>query len=212
MSTSPGILDDVARYYTDKLRQHGTTPAGVDWRDARSQEMRFDQIARVIASPGSSVIDFGCGFGAMLPYLRSRGFIGGYLGIDVSSDMIEAARNLHHGDGGARFLTGGQPDTPADHAVASGIFNVRLGHGETEWAEYVEATIEAMDRVARMGFAFNCLTSYSDAEKMRPDLYYPDPCRLFDLCKRRYSRHVALLHDYGLWEFTIVVRKPAKEG
>ena len=42
---------------------------------------------------------------------------------------------------------------------------------------------------------------------MRPDLYYADPCRLFDLCKRRYAKNVALLHDYGLYEFTILVRK-----
>ena len=57
------------------------------------------------------------------------------------------------------------------------------------------------------GFAFNCLTSYSDAHKMRDYLYYADPCALFDLCKRRYSRYVALLHDYKLYEFTILVRK-----
>ncbi|REM56201.1 class I SAM-dependent methyltransferase, partial [Mycobacterium tuberculosis] len=49
--------------------------------------------------------------------------------------------------------------------------------------------------------------SYSDASKMRDDLYYADPCALFDLCKRRYSKSVALLHDYGLYEFTILVRK-----
>ena len=42
---------------------------------------------------------------------------------------------------------------------------------------------------------------------MRPDLYYADPCFLFDYCQRRYSRWVAVLHDYGLYEFTIVVRK-----
>lgn len=32
-------------------------------------------------------------------------------------------------------------------------------------------------------------------------------CALFDLCKRRYSKNVALLHDYGLYEFTILIRK-----
>ena len=41
---------------------------------------------------------------------------------------------------------------------------------------------------------------------MRPDLFYADPCWLFDQCKRRHSRDVALLHDYGLYEFTILVR------
>jgi hypothetical protein len=53
----------------------------------------------------------------------------------------------------------------------------------------------------------NCLTGYSDDDKKRDYLYYADPCRLFDLCKRRYSRQVALLHDYGLYEFTVLVRK-----
>ena len=56
-------------------------------------------------------------------------------------------------------------------------------------------------------FAFNVLTSYADPDRMRPDLYYADPCFLFDYCQRRYSRWVAILHDYGLYEFTVVVRK-----
>jgi hypothetical protein len=42
---------------------------------------------------------------------------------------------------------------------------------------------------------------------MRPDLYYADPCFFFDYCQRRYLRRVAVLHDYGLYEFTVVVRK-----
>jgi hypothetical protein len=64
-----------------------------------------------------------------------------------------------------------------------------------------------MHRVTRHGFSFNCLTAYSDPDKIRPDLHYADPCALFDLCKRKFSRNVALLHDYDLYEFTILVRK-----
>ena len=30
---------------------------------------------------------------------------------------------------------------------------------------------------------------------------------MFDLCKRRFSTRVALLHDYPLFEFTVIVRK-----
>ena len=51
------------------------------------------------------------------------------------------------------------------------------------------------------------LTSYSDADKKRDELHYADPCAIFDLCKRKYSRNVALYHDYSLYDFTIVVRK-----
>jgi hypothetical protein len=42
---------------------------------------------------------------------------------------------------------------------------------------------------------------------MRPDLYYGDPAFFFDHCKTHYARDVALLHDYGLYEFTLLVRK-----
>ena len=51
------------------------------------------------------------------------------------------------------------------------------------------------------------LTKYSDKEYMRDNLYYADPLFIFDYCKRNFSKQVALLHDYGLYEFTILVKK-----
>ena len=121
--------------------------------------------------------------------------------------MIRSAELRYQGIPQALFVLSSQPDGAADYGVASGIFNVRLGRSDAEWRAYLEATLDNLDRTSRLGFSFNCLTSYSDAEKMRDYLYYADPCALFDLCKRRYSRNVALLHDYGLYEFTILVRK-----
>ena len=72
---------------------------------------------------------------------------------------------------------------------------------------YLPATLDELDRTSRRGFAFNCLTAYSDRERMQSHLHYADPLALFDRCKRRYARNVALLHDYGLYEFTLLVRK-----
>ena len=99
-----------------------------------------------------------------------------------------------------------RPPAPADYSVASGQFNVRLQHSADAWHAYVVDTLDLLHECSRLGFAFNCLTSYSDPERMRADLHYADPCALFDLCKRRYSRKVALLHDYELYEFTMLVR------
>ena len=85
--------------------------------------------------------------------------------------------------------------------------NLKLEADEETWTRYVLDQIAKLDALGENGFAFNMLTSYSDAEKRRPDLYYGDPCFFFDHCKRAFSRDVALLHDYGAWEFTIIVRK-----
>ena len=202
------ILEDVAGYYSRKLAEHGQTPQGVDWNGAASQLLRFEQLCRII-TPGESysLNDLGCGYGALCEYLDEQFSGGAYNGFDVSEDMVSAAQQRFSAHVNARFVCAGEPDQVADFGVASGIFNVRMGHSEAEWFSYIESVLEVLDRTSRKGFAFNCLTSYSDVERMRDDLYYADPCRLFDICKRRYSRNVALLHDYGLYEFTILVRK-----
>jgi SAM-dependent methyltransferase len=205
--TDGRILGDVAAYYADRLSCFGPTPAGVDWRDAASQATRFDQLLRLLDGPGASLVDLGCGYGALLGHARQAGFRGHYHGVDVAPEMIAAAAAAHGDDPAASFAVGAAPAVPADFAVASGIFNVRLGHAAAIWQDYVAATIATLDAAGRQGFAFNCLTAYADADRMRADLFYADPCVYFDLCKRRYSRQVALLHDYGLYEFTLIVRK-----
>jgi SAM-dependent methyltransferase len=202
------LLSEVADYYSSKLAQHGETPRGVDWNGEESQNLRFEQLCKIIEGTDSfSLNDLGCGYGAFYAYAAQRYPKLAYSGIDVSSDMIRAASVRHHGDSHTRFIHGVEPDALADYGVASGIFNVRLGRSDAEWLEYLQTTLDVLARTSREGFAFNCLTSYSDQGKMRDYLYYADPCQLFDLCKRHYSRQVALLHDYGLYEFTILVRK-----
>ncbi|MCX7111130.1 MAG: class I SAM-dependent methyltransferase [Proteobacteria bacterium] len=202
------LLFEVAEYYSAKLATHGETPSGVDWNSQESQVLRFEQLTKIIRqAQGFTLNDLGCGYGALFDYLASCHRTFAYHGCDVSVDMIQTARTRYANKPNVRFAVTSEPPNIADYSVASGIFNVRLGRGEAEWRDYLEATLDVLDRNSRWGFSFNCLTSYSDEAKMREHLYYADPCALFDYCKRRYSRHVALLHDYGLYEFTILVKK-----
>ena len=209
VNRKPGeFLHEVADYYSAKLAQHGETPHGVDWNGDESQVLRFEQLVKVIDQKNAfSINDLGCGYGALFDHLASSYQMFTYNGCDISADMIRAASERYIGVKNARFATACEPPDAADYSVASGIFNVRLGVSDALWCDYIEATLDVLHRTSRRGFAFNCLTSYSDADKMRDYLYYADPCALFDMCKCRYSRNVALLHDYGLYEFTILVRK-----
>lgn len=202
------LIGPVVDYYEDKLAQFGETARGVDWNSDESQMLRFEQLSRIFDVRNSfSVNDLGCGWGAYFEYLTAHHRNFNYVGIDVAEAMVHAARRRFAGEARARFDHGSVPSGLQDYTVASGIFNVRFDCSDVQWFEHLCATLDVLDRASRLGFAFNCLTAYADADKLRPDLYYADPCALFDLCKRRYSRHVALLHDYGLYEFTILVRK-----
>lgn len=202
------LREQVREYYEGKLKTHGLTPAGVDWNSQASQELRFDRLAMLWGTDRSaSVLDFGCGYGAMLAWLRGRGATAPYIGFDLSAEMIAAATRMAADAEVSNwtFTSDWAALAPADFVVASGIFNVKMGTPEPEWHDYLIATLDDMARLGRRGFAFNALTSYSDLDHRRSDLYYADPLELFDYCKRRYSRFVALLHDYPLYEFTMLV-------
>lgn len=200
-------LRDIPGYFAETLRQHGATAKGVDWNGEESQRVRFRQLSTIIAREDAfSLNDLGCGYGAYYDFLAGRYADFSYAGFDITPEMLRAAEGRLAGKKNVRLALAAEPDTEADYTVASGIFNLRLGVSDADWLRYIERGLDTMARASRLGFAFNCLTAYSDPPKMRPDLYYADPCALFDRCKRLYSRNVALLHDYSLYEFTILVR------
>jgi SAM-dependent methyltransferase len=207
MATDNSILSQVGDYYTGKLATHGSTAQGVDWNSADSQQLRFEQFSRLWQSAAQfSLNDLGCGYGALYDYLAGQKRTVDYLGLDVSAAMIEEASRRTVGQKSCAFVRSSFFPRAADYCVASGIFNVKLGTADEVWKAHVLATLAEMDRASRAGFAFNCLTRYADPDRIRSDLYYADPGALFDHCKR-IARNVALLHDYGLYEFTVVVRK-----
>jgi SAM-dependent methyltransferase len=202
------LYSDISRYYAERLRIFGASPQGVDWKDEASQLLRFNQLTKLLPETGDYLLlDYGCGYGALLDYLRRQGNTCHYLGVDVSEEMIETAARLHSNDHRARFCHGTAIPTEVDYILCSGVFNVRLNRNDEEWQNYLIETLQAFATTARRGFAFNLLTAYADKDKLRPDLYYADPCFLFAWVMREVSRHVVLLHDYPLYEFTLLVRK-----
>jgi SAM-dependent methyltransferase len=205
----PPILQRVASYYSGCLREHGETARGVDWNSTEAQELRFRELLRILPedATGFSILDYGCGYGALVDVLSARGAPFRYLGYDISHEMVDRARRRHEGRPECVFGTGLETLGIADFAVASGVLNVKLDIPVGEWHEHVARCLEELHAVSSRGFAFNALTTYSDPDRMIEQLFYADPAETFDYCKSHFSRNVALLHDYGLYEFTVLVRK-----
>jgi Methyltransferase domain len=206
MMTSDRALEHISKYYGEKLRNHGATAAGADWRDQTSQELRFSELVKITeGATAGQLVEIGCGWGAFPQWAVRRGCTFKYTGYDISKEMIQAAKETCKDLPDVDFRWGSSQFQSADWVIASGIFNVRLDTSDAEWRDHVDATIDEMALASRQGFAFNCLSGFSDPHRKAQYLYYPYPGEMLDAVMRRYGRHVALLHNTKLYEFTILV-------
>jgi SAM-dependent methyltransferase len=206
-AVNSSIINGVAAYYTSKLAQHGATSRGVDWNGQDSHELRHRQFLRLLSdAPDASVLDLGCGFGDFLRFLRAEGHRGPFIGYDIAADMVAEASRLYGEGEDRQWRVGARPSETVDFAIASGIFNVKGDVSTEAWVRYVLETIDVLAGAGRRGFAFNVLSLSSDPDRRAANLYYADASEMLSWCLRRYGRSVALLQDYGLYEFTVIVR------
>jgi SAM-dependent methyltransferase len=187
--------EDLARiqhHYAQLLREHGDTARAAAWRDRQSQERRMAILAQVGDLRSAKILDFGCGTGHLLAFLRSEvDFRGEYVGYDLSPDLVARARRKFRG---ARFerrniLSEGVPED-FDYVLISGVFNQRLGDN---WRP-MRGILRQLFAHCRKALAFNALSTYVDF--FDPRLFYVSPERVFRYCKQKLSPRVCLRHDY----------------
>ena len=132
------ILDHVNSYYSDKLKQFGPVAQGADWKSLDSQFLRFDQLCKLLpSSERFSILDYGCGYAALISYLRERGFVFDYRGFDISEEMLIEGRKLYGSGPDIQFFQDENTLEPVDYTFASGIFNVKLETSAEEWTKYI---------------------------------------------------------------------------
>lgn len=186
-------MTDQLQHYRDLFRSHGDAAQSVQHYDAASQRNRFRVLAE-FASAHGSVVDVGCGLGHFCTYLRELGFRGRYLGLDFVPEFIEHASRKHAGDPAARFqafdMTRDAYPEGEDVYVICGVFNNRQVDSE----QFLYETLRKVFRASRKGVAFNALSTYVDYQDA--SLFYADPLKVLDFCKRELTPRVLLRHDY----------------
>ena len=203
-------LDGVAQLYEKSLSDHGLSSMAVGWKDEASQLLRFEKLTYLLNhlrnAEEISVNDFGCGYGAMFKYLDELPGVKlkTYYGYDLSEEMLAAAKRVI-ADERAILIQSSRVTNEADFSFVSGTFNVRLEASDEVWTEHIKEILTNLSEKSRRGFAFNLFSTYVDWKQ--DNLYYADAFTFFDFCKRNISPYVSLLHDYPLYEWTIVVRK-----
>lgn len=200
-------------HYSRLLEKHGDTPSGVQWTDRETQERRFEILTQVGDLRSAKVLDFGCGVGHLLTFMKTHlAFTGEYVGYDLSARMIDTARAKFPGIRFERrdILAEGVPED-FDYILISGVFHNRVSNG---W-DLMTTLLSCLFQRVRKALAFNAISTYVDF--FDPEQFYVRPERAFGFCKEKLSPCVSLRHDYlvkpGIvpFEFSIYVYKTSVE-
>jgi SAM-dependent methyltransferase len=191
--------------YGQRWREYGYDSRTLGW-NKDCQWVRFEAAFEgVRENECRSLVDIGCGFGDLLGYLRQRGWKGRYTGVELVPELIAEARKRYANDAAATFISAdGQTfalPSKADMAVALGIFNHRLHQDNFE---FVRQTIENMWGLTEKILVCDFLSTSSDPDRRREDLFYADPRDIYGLAAR-YSRRVAIHHAYMPFEFQVKI-------
>lgn len=206
----PELLSPVVKAYRRRLLEFGATPQGVFWRNQTNVDKRFEVLLRIFddaALAGEiTVNDLGCGYGAFFSVLQSHPALRGsrYIGYDVCTDMLDAAEKRIR-DPRATFVRSAAPTETADYSFASGTFNLKLQASERPWADYVKALLALLWQKTGKGLAFNML----DIRQKRAGdgLFYADPGDFADFCRTSMSPRLELVENYGLPDWTMLIRR-----
>jgi len=200
-------LSKIEDLYSENFEKFGIDSKSVGWPNPESQQLRFNKLLSVVEdkSKSFSLNELGCGYGELFKYCNTEKYnVNLFNGYDISEKMLTAAKNYLN-DKKVVLYKESRITTKADYTTTSGIFNVKFNEQKNNWETYIKDTLKNMYENSNKGISFNLLTKYVDFEA--PDLYYADPLYFFDFCKKELSRFVSLIHDYNLYEWTIIVKK-----
>jgi SAM-dependent methyltransferase len=161
------------------------------WGTHEGQAARFDALTRAANYRGGSVVDFGCGTGALKRHLDTLGHPFTYLGLDLNPKMLELARSLNEGGDFRRIAPDSVDFPPADYVFASGVFQF----ADPAEPLYYRRLVEALFRRSRVAMAANFLSALRDDDARDPEELYLLPDDAVDLASSLSGRWL-LDHSY----------------
>lgn len=204
------IAKNMKTHYEAAFTKFGPTSQGVDWgAKEENLRLRYDKMLAVLKDTHTrpTILDVGCGYGGLYQYASTKGIPLTYTGIDVAKNMIDwAHQNIPQAtminDDFMAHAFG--PSELFDFVVCNGILTQKLTTNTDDMNIYARKLIKKMFDVARVGIAFNIMTT--KVNFMVDNLFYKNPGEMLAWCIDEISPKVVIDHSY-LYEYTVYIYK-----
>ncbi|MGI4737859.1 MAG: class I SAM-dependent methyltransferase [Janthinobacterium lividum] len=193
------LLDNAAvfRYHRERIREYGPgSPGALGWLPD-GQLIRFEILTQIGDLAHRSVLDVGCGYADLYPFLKQR-FAGvQYHGIEQMPELLDLAQARYGHVPDVTLATGDFLRAPlplCDYVLASGSLNYRQRN-----PRFIQEAIKTLYDSCRLGFGFNLL-SWEPVDG--GPLAAHDPPAIVAFCQTLAPR-VKLLEGYRDGDFTV---------
>lgn len=195
--------DKIIDRYTTRLEQHGPVPQALGWLKGR-QAFRFHFLAEAQGFENSdSVLDVGCAFGDLEPFLKQRGWNGRYTGVDIVPGLIEEGlKKYPHLDLRVADIQEDKLDGPYDWVLSSGALTSETE--EVDSYNHLQHMLEVMFDNCRKGVSANFVSPYVEFQS---DVNFHPSMDRFMSIVQGISKRFSMRFDYMPYEFTVYLYK-----
>lgn len=180
---------ELLSFYNRHLMDFGDAPQAVRWTP-EGQLRRYETLLRIAGNfSGKRILDFGCGKGDLYGFIKEKGIIINYSGIDINKNLIELARSKYpeaefiHMDIEEEGL-----ERDFDIVFVCGVFNLRVAGVEVSMKNVLK-----LFRLCREAIHVNLLTYYIPQRNV--ELFYVKPEEILHFALTELSRSVTLMHE-----------------
>lgn len=190
--------------YSKAFKKHRGSIKSLMWNSYSSAAERYKELIQDIDFNNKSILDVGCGFGDIIPFIFSKCDSFEYTGVDFTKEFIEKAKKKYPD---FRFINGNYFKNPLrkkfDIIICCGALNGNYGK---KTVRFRKEAIQVMFHHCKEAVAFNMAGGISPVNKKKSIIYYTDSLKLLTYCAT-LSEKIILRNHYHPKDFTIIIFK-----
>jgi len=199
------VLDKkkIINRYESRIKEFGPLPQALGWFKGR-QKYRFHFLAEIDGfEANDTVLDVGCAYGDMEPFLRSLSWKGKYYGVDIVPGLIKEGKRKHP-DSELHILDIQKEKLGKifDWVFCSGTLTSKTD--QVDSYDHIQSMLDTMFNLCRKGISVNFVSPYVDYQSEIN--FHPDMSILIEIITG-LTRRFSLRHDYMPYEFTVYLYK-----
>ncbi len=180
---------ELLHFYNRHLKDFGDSPRALRWT-IEGQLRRYISLITIAGDfSGKKVLDFGCGKGDFLGFMKEKDIFVEYCGIDINENFIKLAKKTHpEAEFIAVDIDENEFNREFDIVFICGVFNLRVAGIE----DSMKSILKKLFNLCREVLYINLLTYYISQRDI--ELFYVKPEEILQFVIAELSRSVTLVH------------------